>query len=105
MSLTGGDDLQQVLVTERELWAQGPPHELFARLRAECPVHWTSRLTDYPDEAGFWSVTRAEDVHTVSRDWRTYSSELGGITAVPRGSRSSCCARCSSGWIRPSTTG
>jgi cytochrome P450 len=83
--LTGGNDLQDVLVTERELWAQGPPHELFGRLRSECPVHWTSRLTDYPAEAGFWSVTRAEDVHTVSRDWRKYSSELGGITAATEG--------------------
>ena len=45
-------------------------------------MHWTSRITEYPDEAGYWSVTRAEDIHTVSRDWRTYSSELGGVTAV-----------------------
>ncbi|MGB0096542.1 MAG: cytochrome P450 [Solirubrobacteraceae bacterium] len=82
---TTSNDLEQVLVTDRELWAEGPPHELFRRLRAECPVHWTSRLTEYPNEAGFWSVTRAEDIHTVSRDWRTYSSELGGITAVTEG--------------------
>ena len=26
-------------------------------------------------------MTTAEDVHEVSRDWRTYSSELGGVTA------------------------
>jgi cytochrome P450 len=26
-------------------------------------------------------VTTADDVHEVSRDWRTYSSELGGVTA------------------------
>src|SRR5450755_2134735 len=74
------DDLEHVLVTERELWIDGPPHELFARLRAECPVHWTDRLTEFPEEAGFWSVTTAEDVHAVSRDWQTYSSELGGVT-------------------------
>jgi len=79
------DDLEHVLVTERELWIDGPPHELFARLRAECPVHWTDRLTEFPEEAGFWSVTTAEDIHAVSRDWRTYSSELGGITAATVG--------------------
>ena len=77
--------LENVLVGERELWRDGPPHALFKRLRAECPVHWTERVTEYPNEAGFWSVTRAEDIHTVSRDWRTYSSELGGITAVTEG--------------------
>jgi cytochrome P450 len=75
-------DLEQVLVSERELWLDGPPHELFGRLRAECPVHWTSRVSEYPKEAGYWSVTSAQDIHTVSRDWRTYSSELGGVTAV-----------------------
>ncbi len=70
------------MVAEREHWVDGPPHALFARLRRECPVHWTAGLTDYPDEAGFWSVTRAQDIHTVSRDWRTYSSEVGGVTAT-----------------------
>ena len=35
-----------------------------------------------PDEAGYWSVTTADDVHEVSRDWETYSSERGGITAL-----------------------
>jgi cytochrome P450 len=75
-------NLEEVLVTERELWQDGPPHELFRELRERCPVHWTSRITEYPDEAGFWSVTKAEDVHEVSRDWATYSSELGGITAL-----------------------
>jgi cytochrome P450 len=78
-------DLDSVGVGERELWLDGPPHELFKRMRNECPVHWTSRITEYPNEAGFWSVTRAQDVHTVSRDWKTYSSELGGVTAVTEG--------------------
>src|SRR5205085_6476045 len=78
-------DLGSVLVGERELWLEGPPHALFRRLRGECPVHWTARVTEYPSEAGFWSVTRAEDIQTVSRDWHTYSSELGGVTAVTEG--------------------
>ncbi|HEY6397783.1 MAG TPA: cytochrome P450 [Solirubrobacteraceae bacterium] len=74
--------LPEALVTERELWLHGPPHELFSKLRSECPMHWTSRIGEYPNEAGYWSVTRAQDIHTVSRDWRTYSSERGGVTAV-----------------------
>jgi cholest-4-en-3-one 26-monooxygenase len=74
--------IEEVLVTERPIWQDGPPHELFKRMRGECPVHWTPRITEYPDEAGFWSVTKADDVHAVSRDWETYSSELGGVTAL-----------------------
>jgi cytochrome P450 len=75
-------ELEEVLVSDLELWRDGPPHELFRRLRSECPVHWTSSIPDYPGEAGYWSVTRPEDIHAVSRDWRTYSSQLGGITAT-----------------------
>ena len=78
-------NLDDVRVGEREHWIDGPPHELFARLRHECPVHWTSGVTEYPKEKGFWSVTRADDIHTVSRDFKTYSSELGGVTAVTEG--------------------
>jgi cytochrome P450 len=74
-------EIGEILVTERELWQDGPPHELFKRLRSECPVHWTSRITEYPEEDGFWSVTTADDVHAVSRDWETYSSATG-ITAL-----------------------
>jgi cytochrome P450 len=77
-----GSDLENVLVVDRAVWADGPPHELFKRLRGECPVHWSDRMTEFPEQAGYWSVTTAEDVHTVSRDFRTYSSELGGITAA-----------------------
>jgi len=69
-----------VVVVERERWKDGPPYELFGRLRRECPVHWTKEVPDFPIEEGFWSVTRPEDVLSVSRDWRTYSSELGGVT-------------------------
>ena len=75
-------DLDDVLVSELERWRGGPPHELFRQLRSECPVHWTDSIPDYPGEPGFWSVTRPDDVHAVSRDWRTFSSELGGITSV-----------------------
>jgi cytochrome P450 len=74
--------VEDELVLERKHWVDGPPHELFKRMRKECPVHWTSEITEVPAAAGFWSVTRADDVHTVSRDWKTYSSELGGVVVI-----------------------
>ena len=73
--------IEDVLVTEREHWLDGPPHELFKELRGRCPVHWTEKISEFPEEDGFWSVTTADDVHTVSRDWETYSSATG-ITAL-----------------------
>jgi cytochrome P450 len=78
-------ELDELLITERPLWLEGPPHEAFKRLRGECPVHWTSHMTEFPQERGFWSVTRADDIHTVSRDFKTYSSERGGVTAATVG--------------------
>ncbi len=79
---TADRNLEDVLVSEREHWTDGPPHELFKELRGGCPVHWTSKISEYPQSPGFWSVTTADDVYTVSRDWQTYSSELGGITLI-----------------------
>jgi len=77
---TVGSDINNVELADSELWREGPPYELFKELRGKCPVHWSGRIEQYPSEAGFWSVTTAEDVHAVSRDWETYSSELGGVT-------------------------
>jgi cytochrome P450 len=78
----GRGELTDALVLEREHWENGPPLELFKRMRNQCPVHWTSEVTELPQAKGFWSVTRADDVHTVSRDWETYSSERGGVVVI-----------------------
>ncbi|HTA13561.1 MAG TPA: cytochrome P450 [Solirubrobacteraceae bacterium] len=77
--------LENTLVLEAELWREGPPHELFRELRSSCPIHRTKRITGHPFETGFWSVTKPEDIQTVSRDWRTFSSEKGGFTAISGG--------------------
>ena len=84
MSTTSQDQtpLDEVLVGDLANFEDGPPHELFRRLRSECPVHWTERISEYPDEDGFWSVTTADDVYEVSRDWQTFSSAIGGFTAT-----------------------
>ncbi len=82
MSIDSSTPIEETLVFEQERWVDGPPNELFRRLRSECPVHWSARMEEFPEEAGYWSVTTAEGVHEVSRDWQTYSSERGGITAI-----------------------
>ena len=69
----------------QELWADGPPHGAFKEMREKCPIHWTESFELFPEEPGFWSVTTAEDVHTVSRDWQTYSSERGGVLVAAAG--------------------
>jgi cytochrome P450 len=51
-------------------FASGQPHEQFAWLRANDPVHWH----DEPDGRGFWAVTRHVDVKAIGRDAATFSS-------------------------------
>ncbi len=82
---TVGSDIAALELTDEELWADGPPLEAFKRMRNECPIHWTNKFELFPEEPGFWSVTTAEDIHTVSRDWQTYSSERGGVLAAAAG--------------------
>jgi len=72
--------VDQLLVSDRENWEDGPPYEMFKELRGRCPVHYSSQISDYPGERGFWSVTKAEDVLAVSRDWETFSSATGITT-------------------------
>jgi len=72
-------DLAKVDLTDVDLFADGPPHALFARMREEAPVHWnkTARGSE------FWSLTRAEDITHVSKDPATFSSAGGGIFLRP----------------------
>lgn len=81
MGIATQESLDTLDLGDVELWRDGPPHEIFDRLRREAPVHWSPMAT-WPEEAGFWSVTTAELIHEVSRDWQTFSSEKGGILAV-----------------------
>jgi cholest-4-en-3-one 26-monooxygenase len=66
-------------------FAEGPPHDLFKRMRDEAPVRWnrSGPLTGAPYVEGFWSVTRDEDVAAISRDPGTFSSHEAGIFLNP----------------------
>jgi cytochrome P450 len=78
MNPTMAQELASVDLSDHELWRSDPPYELFARLRADRPMHF-SPISQFPDEPGFWSVVRHEDLRTISMDFETFSSERGGI--------------------------
>ncbi|MEA2167785.1 MAG: hypothetical protein QOF76_1085 [Solirubrobacteraceae bacterium] len=59
-------------------WVDDPPYALFAKLRRDAPAHFSPNAR-FPEEGGFWSLTRAADVHAVTRDFETFSSEQRGI--------------------------
>jgi cytochrome P450 len=55
-------------------FASGEHYALFDRMRIEDPVHWTAS----PDERGYWSVFRHEDVKTIFNEPVLFSSEREG---------------------------
>lgn len=59
---------------EHDAFVEKVPHETFAWLRKEAPVYWY----DWKQGRGFWCITRHEDITQVLKNWRVYSSELGG---------------------------
>jgi len=71
--------LAQVDLMDPVWFADGPPHELFARMRANAPVRWN----ELPDGSGFWSLTRHADIAAVSRDYNSFSSWRRGIFLNP----------------------
>lgn len=76
---TGPADLAALDLTDLDLFAEGPPHELFARMRTESPVHWNNTA----DGPGFWSLTLGQDIVHVSQDPATFSPARGGIFFRP----------------------
>lgn len=81
MSTITPHDLSSVDLADPRLWDAGPPWELFARLQREAPVHFSPQRVA-PGEGGFWSIVRHEDVRTVTRDFKAFSSERRGIFLV-----------------------
>jgi cytochrome P450 len=72
VSVAAGLRLEDVSL-ENDDFAERVPHQTFALLRREAPVWWY----DWPHGQGFWCVTRHADVVAVSRDTKTFTSEMG----------------------------
>jgi cholest-4-en-3-one 26-monooxygenase len=71
-------------LTDRELYRQGFPHEVFTDLRARGAVlhHPKTPLDRTPEGVEFWVVTRYAEVQQASRDAQRFSS-LDGPTLSP----------------------
>mgnify|MGYP001817590758 CR=1 FL=1 len=62
-------------VYDPDNYTRGIPHEQFAWLRANDPVH----CQEHPEGYGFWVLSRHADVVEVSRDFKTFSAERGFV--------------------------
>ncbi|MEA2144741.1 MAG: hypothetical protein QOG59_328 [Solirubrobacteraceae bacterium] len=63
-------------LSDHDAFLASVPHEAFAALRRDDPVHWNPE----PDGRGFWAVTRYDDIRTVHRSAQIFSSEIGGTS-------------------------
>jgi cytochrome P450 len=68
--------LDDIDLADHDNFAEHTPHEMFALLRREDPVHWSRE----PTGPGFWSITRYQHIDEVHKDWETFSSEVGGTS-------------------------
>lgn len=60
-------------LTSHDAFVNGPPHNTFARLRRDDPLHWT----EYADGQDFWSVTRHADICEMNKNTEVFSSARG----------------------------
>ena len=66
-------------IVSHDVYERDVPFAAYDRFRREAPVAWVAEGAHNGHHgAGFWSLTRWQDVVDVHKDWRTFSSELGG---------------------------
>ncbi len=66
--------LQEMDLFDPSNFDDGFPDEYFRKLRRDDPVHWNETSEGW----GFWNLTKHEDVRRMSREPKTFSSEVGG---------------------------
>ena len=70
--------IDDINITDPEVYRALDHHEMFKVLRAEDPVHWTEEA----DGPGFWSITKHEDLTLINRDAEGFSSEANGVNLI-----------------------
>jgi cytochrome P450 len=68
-------NLQDVDLTDLDLFAEGFPDEVFTRLRREAPVWWHPPTEHTPDGVGFWVISTHRDAMAMAADAQLFSSE------------------------------
>jgi cytochrome P450 len=73
------DSIPGLDIVSHDVYQLGVPHDAYDRFRTEAPVAWVNEGPHHGlYGTGFWSLTRWADIVAVHKDWRTFSSEVGG---------------------------
>jgi cytochrome P450 len=69
------DDFDKIDIHVQEF--SRDPYPTYDALRQHCPVMHSDKY------GSFWMFTRYEDVQAAALDWRSYTSSVVGVTAIP----------------------
>ncbi len=73
------ESIPELDIVSHDVYARGIPFDAYDRFRREAPVAWVAEGPHNGHHGdGFWSLTRWADIVAVHKDWRTFSSEVGG---------------------------
>ena len=77
--MTRPDSLPHLDIVSHDVYERALPHAAYDEFRSVAPVAWINE-TDANGHGGtgFWSLTAHPHVVAVHKDWRTFSSEVGG---------------------------
>lgn len=67
--------LDDIDLTDLDGFVDGFPHRTFDHLRRQAPVFWHRPTAHTPGEAGFWVLSRYQEVLAAASDASTFSSE------------------------------
>jgi cytochrome P450 len=79
METGSAPSLQEIDLTQRELFRGGFPHPTFATLREQAPVFWHEAASDpiSTNGEGFWVLSRYDDIQPANRDSELFSALEG----------------------------
>lgn len=73
------DSVPRVDILSHDVYAAGIPLDRYDVYRARAPIAWVNETAaNGHSGAGFWALTRWDDVVAIHKDWRRFSSEVGG---------------------------
>ena len=73
------DSLPGVDILSHDVYAAGIPLDRYDVYRSRAPIAWVNETpANGHSGAGFWALTRWDDVVAIHKDWRRFSSEVGG---------------------------
>lgn len=73
------DSLPHLEIVGHDVYEQGVPFAAYDEFRRDAPVAWVNETEHNGHHGdGFWSLTTHQHVVAVHKDWRTFSSEVGG---------------------------